>query len=492
MLLRGKFRGGQSGILLHISSLPSRHGIGTFGEEAFRFVDFLRQSRQRLWQILPLVPVGEGNSPYKSTSCFAGEILYIDLDFLIRDGLLDPDDLPETDFPQNVDFDAVREYKIPILKKAVRRFNTRRTDYVKFLRENDVWLEDYAVFSAAAEHFGSECLLDFDESIRLRMPAAMEEFCDSHLEEISFYKVAQFLFYSQYFALKKYAEKNGVKIVGDIPFYVAFDSADVWKSPESFKLGRDMTPVLVAGVPPDIFSETGQLWGNPIYDWEHHKKTDYLWWKRRLAHCKKLYDIIRIDHFRAFASYYTIVYGSPDAKSGTWEKGVGLSFWKSIYKKLGSLSVIAEDLGGDEPDVQQLVRDTGFPNMKILQFGFDGDPQNSHLPRNFERNCVCYTGTHDNDTVLGWYSALENWQRNIVNQSLPESSKPIPIRLISAAMGSRADMVIIPMQDWLCLGGEARMNTPGTSTGNWMWRMPDGVLTDELCTTVRQITKGRN
>lgn len=492
MLLRGKFHRGESGILLHISSLPSRHGIGGFGIEAYQFVDFLRKGRQKLWQILPLVPVGEGNSPYKSPSCFAGEMLFIDLDFLVRDRLLESDELPPVQFPQNVDYDAVREYKMPLLKLAARRFDTRRADYVKFLKENESWIDDFAVFSAAAECFGSESILDFPESIRLRMPAAMEDFCEDNAAVINFYKITQFLFYEQYWALKKYAEKNGVKIVGDIPFYVSLDSADVWKSPESFKLGRDMTPTLVAGVPPDMFSATGQLWGNPIYDWEHHRKTDYAWWKRRLAHCKKLYDIIRIDHFRAFASYYTIIYGSPDAKSGTWEKGAGLHFWQSIRKKLGPMAIVAEDLGGDEPDVRKLVADTGFPNMKILQFAFDGDAANSHLPRNYEHNCVCYTGTHDNDTVLGWYSSVGNRERAVAAQFFPDGNMPIPHKMIALAMNSRADKVIIPMQDWLCLGSEARMNTPGTKTGNWQWRMPEDTLTDQLAETIRKISKIRN
>lgn len=492
MLLRGRFHRAESGILLHISSLPSEHGIGSFGIEAYNFVDFLRKSRQRLWQILPLVPVGEGNSPYKSPSCFAGEILFIDLDFLVRDGLLEPDELKEKEFPQNVDYDAVREYKIPLLKRAVRRFDTRHADYAKFLKENEAWIDDFACFSAAAECFGSENLLDFPEKIKLRMPDAIEDFCAENAAKINFYKITQFLFYTQYRALKKYAEKSGVKIVGDIPFYVSLDSADVWKSPESFKLGRDMTPTVVAGVPPDIFSASGQLWGNPVYDWEYHKKTDFAWWKRRLAHCKNLYDIIRIDHFRAFANYYTVVYGSPDAKSGTWEKCVGLAFWQSVGKELGPMAVIAEDLGGDEPDVKRLLFDTGFPNMKILQFAFDGNGENSHLPRNYEHNCVCYTGTHDNDTALGWYSACGSRERAVARQFMPDGKMPVPHKLIFLAMSSKADRVIIPMQDWLCLGSEARMNTPGTEKGNWEWRMPADSLTDELAETIRKLSKNRN
>ncbi len=492
MLLRGKRQRGKSGILLHISSLPSKYGIGTLGCEAYKFIDFLKKSRQSLWQILPLVPIGEGNSPYKSPSCFAGEPLLIDLDFLIRDGLLDPDDLPNTEFSEKTDYDAVREYKLPLLKKAARRFDVKNGDFVKFEHENQFWLDDYAVFMTVCEHFKTDSILRFPESIKYRMPAAMETFCEEHSQEICYHKITQYFFYSQYFALKKYAEKNGIRIIGDIPFYVSLDSADVWKSPESFKLGRDLTPVLVAGVPPDIFSKTGQLWGNPIYDWEHQRRTEYAFWVRRLAHVAKLYDIVRIDHFRAFASYYTIPYGSPDARSGTWEKGAGLGFWQSIHKKLGALPIIAEDLGGDEPDVQALVSSTGFPNMKIVQFGFDGDLQNSHLPKNYEKNCVCYTGTHDNDTLLGWYCAADNKQRAIAAQFIPSDDTPVPHRLISLAMSSKAAMVIIPMQDWLCLGSDDRMNIPGTLGGNWQWRMSENALNDRLSDTIKQLSKGRN
>ncbi len=493
MLLRGKTVKSESGILLALSSLPSKYGIGSLGIESYNFVDFLKLSRQRYWQLLPLVPLGEGNSPYKSASCFAGEILYIDIDFLVRDGYLNPDDIKEEDFPQNTDYDKVRKFKIPLLKKAAENFNTRRSDYLRFLKDNEQWLNDYAIFMTALEKQNTDSILDLDDGIKYRLPIPLKTFAMENRKEIRFYKITQFLFYSQYYALKRYANKNGIKLIGDIPFYVSLDSAEVWKEPDNFRLGRDFTPVLVAGVPPDVFSEDGQLWGNPIYDWEYQKKNEYLWWQKRLAHCKKMYDVIRIDHFRAFASYYTIPYGSKNAKSGTWEKGAGLAFWNTMQKALGKLNVIAEDLGSDDIETAQLIEDTQFPNMKVLQFAFSGDMQNPFIPKNYNRNCVCYTGTHDNDTTLGWYSLATNKERIMANKIVPYiENAPMPIRMIAAAMNSKAKMVIIPLQDWLCLDSTARMNTPGVPRGNWEWRYTSDALTNSLAEKIRKLSKGRN
>lgn len=493
MLLRGKAEKNESGILLALSSLPSNYGIGTLGIESYNFVDFLKSSKQRYWQLLPLVPLGEGNSPYKSASCFAGEILYIDIDFLVRDGYLTPDDIKQKDFPKNTDYDKVREFKIPLLKKAVENFNTRRSDYIRFLKDNEHWLTDYALFMTALSEQNTESILELEDGIKYRIPLNLKTFAMEHRKEIRFYKITQFLFFSQYYALKRYANKNGIKLIGDIPFYVSLDSAEVWKEPDNFKLGRDFTPVLVAGVPPDVFSADGQLWGNPIYDWEYQRKNEYLWWQKRLKHCKKMYDVIRIDHFRAFADYYTIPYGSPNARSGKWEKGAGLQFWKTVIREIGSLNVIAEDLGSESVETAKLIEDTGFPNMKVLQFAFSGDMQNPFLPKNYNRNCVCYTGTHDNDTTLGWYNSATSKERIMANKTVPYmENSPMPIRMIAAAMNSKAKLVIIPMQDWLCLDSSARMNMPGVARGNWEWRMDSGSLTTSLAEKIKKISKGRN
>ena len=307
-----------------------------------------------------------------------------------------------------------------------------------------------------------------------------------------FYEITQYFFFSQYLRLKKYAAENGVKLIGDIPFYVQLESADVWSNPDIFRLGRDMTPVLVAGVPPDCFSEDGQLWGNPIYDWEYQKSTDYEWWRKRLIHNAKLYDIIRIDHFRAFADYYTIPYGSKTAKSGVWEKGVGLPFW-NLMKQYVSAEIIAEDLGGDTPEVEKLVEATGFPNMKVLQFAFNTDLDNPFLPKNYQRNCVCYTGTHDNDTTRGWFEKASEKEQIMFTRLVPaDKSGSAVLSLISFAMKSKARMVIIPMQDYLQLDSSDRLNTPGIPSGNWEWRLSKSDLTDELAGEIKRLSAGRN
>ncbi len=490
MRLKGKNDILESGILLHITSLPSPYGIGTLGKEAYSFVDFLRQTGQRYWQILPLCPIGEGNSPYKSPSCFAGETLLIDLDFLVRDGLLLPDELPKQSDSTRVNYHAVRQMKKPLLKKAAERFNTRKIDYLRFIKQNDYWLEDYAVFMTVFDVTDATGIENFEEGLKYRQPMALENFKSAYRYEIEIHKILQYLFYSQYFALKHYAAKNGIRIIGDIPFYVSLDSADVWKSPDNFRLGRDMTPVQVAGVPPDIFSRDGQLWGNPIYDWDYQKRTNYSWWKRRLEFCTKIYDVIRIDHFRAFADYYSIPYGAQNARSGNWEKGAGLAFWNVMNTKIGKMRIIAEDLGGETPEVEQLVADTGFPNMKVLQFGFSSDLQNKFLPRNYHKNCVCYTGTHDNNTALGWFNNATAHERIMFTRHIQASGLNEPsLQMIWLAMRSRANTVIVPMQDWLCLDETARMNMPGTKIGNWEWRMPKDSLNEELILTVKHLSE---
>ncbi len=493
MLLKGndvKYKK-ESGVLMHLSSLPSPYGIGSLGNEAYRFIDFLKKSHQTYWQILPLCPVGKGNSPYSSLSSFAGEILYIDLEQLVSSGLLNPDDIGEAEMPKNVDYNAVKKFKLPLIKKAAYNFDIDNRDYKAFCKENSYWLPDFALFMAIKEVFYGLSFTELPDGLKYRLPDDINEFKERYYEKILFYEITQYFFFTQYFRLKSYANENGIKLIGDIPFYVQLESADVWANPDIFRLGRDMTPVLVAGVPPDIFSADGQLWGNPIYDWDYQKSTNYEWWKNRLIQNAKLYDVIRIDHFRAFADYYTIPYGEKTAKSGKWEKGVGMGFW-NLMKDVDA-EIIAEDLGGDTPEVAKLVEDTGFPNMKVLQFAFDSDLYNPFLPKNYDKNCVCYTGTHDNDTTRGWYEKLDSKARVMFSKLVPaDSSGSAVFSLISYAMQSKARMVIIPIQDYLQLDSEDRTNTPGIATGNWEWRLSPNDLNDELIKTIKRLSYGRN
>ncbi|MBP3705821.1 MAG: 4-alpha-glucanotransferase [Clostridia bacterium] len=492
MLLKDKGNK-KSGVLLHLSSLPSKHGIGSLGEEAYKFVDFLKKSGQSYWQMLPLVPIGEGNSPYKSTSCYAGEILYIDLDLLIKEGLLSAEDVPKTQFGDNVDFELVKSFKIPIIKKATQNFDTNRKDYKKFLQDNQEWINDYALYMAICEKKGSVSIKSFDDNLKYRIPDSLKRFQEENADSIRFYKISQYFFYAQYYELKRYAEKSGIGFIGDIPFYVSLDSAEVWKYPDSFLLCRDFTPKCVAGVPPDIFSSTGQLWGNPVYDWEYLKQNGYFWWKKRLAHYSRMYDVVRIDHFRAFADYYIIPEGAENACIGEWKIGAGIDFWNQVRQDLGQIQIIAEDLGGDTEIVQNLVKETGFPNMKVLQFGFSGDPNNPHLPQNFIENCVCYTGTHDNDTTVGWYNSLEGYSKHMADQLFPQDATlPLPFNFIAAALKSKAKLVIIPMQDLLALDSRSRMNTPGTAKGNWIWRMKENAIDNALVEKLKSLSYERN
>lgn len=494
MLLRGsdaKYPR-ESGILLHITSLPSEYGIGSLGSAAREFTDFLKACGQTYWQILPICPIGRGNSPYSSVCSFAGEPLLIDIDELISDGLLEAAELSEKKFPERVDYSAVRRFKLPLIKKAARRFDTTCRDFKRFERENAFWLEDFSLFSAIKSVYHGAALSRFEDGLKYRNPSSINEFKEHHRDEITLCEVIQYLFFRQYSRIRDYAENAGIKIIGDIPFYVQYDSADVWSNPTLFKLGRDMTPVQVAGVPPDVFSAEGQLWGNPIYDWEAMRADGYDWWKKRLQYASHLYDVIRIDHFRAFCDYYTIPYGAKNAKAGKWVKGVGTEFWKAAADSF-SAEIIAEDLGGDTKAVEELVRDTGFPNMKVLQFAFNTDLSNKFLPRNYDRNCVCYTGTHDNDTTRGYFEKMSKSEIQMFSRTVPaDKSGSAVYSLIAAAMRSKAKTVIIPMQDYLQLGSEAGMNTPGTPHGNWEWRLSRDSLTDELAGEIRRLSQGRN
>ena len=493
MQSRDKTEKKHSGVLLALSSLPSPYGIGSLGKKAFEFVDFLRDAHQSFWQLLPLCPLGEGNSPYKSPSTYAGEILYIDIDFLVRDGLLNKNDLQDCNFDKNVDYYAARKFKIPLLKKAVNNFDKSNKNYKGFLRDNEFWLEDYACFETALEVYSAKRVCDLPEGFKYKIPDFMNVFKQKYKQVIDFYKVTQYFFFCQYYELKRYANKNGINIIGDIPFYVAPDSADVWGNPDDFLLDRNFTPTKVAGVPPDVFSASGQLWGNPIYNWENMRKNNYRWWKSRLKFCGEMYDVLRIDHFRAFAEFYEISYRENNASSGSWVQGEDKQFWDSIKQSLGKMNIIAEDLGGEEDHkVISLLEYTQFPNMKILQFGFKTDVKNIYLPQNYPYNCVCYTGTHDNDTALGWYNKASTKERVIFNTLIRNNTGCVAHDMIRALSKSQSMLCIIPMQDVLCLDSNARMNTPGTIGNNWTWRMSENDINKDNAKLLKKLTKERN
>ena len=445
---------------------------------------------------------GYGDSPYQSFSTFAGNPYFIDLVTLIEEGYLTKADCDKCNFgtnPEYVDYEKVYLSRFKVLEKA---YETALSDgiendkeYKKFVKDNAYWLEDYALYMAVKVSFGNVCWIEWDEDIRLRKPEAIEAYSKKFAYEIGFYKFQQYLFQKQWFELKKYANKQGVEIVGDIPIYVAFDSADTWANPKLFQLDKDNMPIGVAGCPPDAFSETGQLWGNPLYDWDYHKETKYAWWMQRIGYCYELYDIVRIDHFRGFDEYWFIPYGDETAVNGHWTKGPGYDLFKTMKEVLGEKAVIAEDLGFLTETVIELVQKTGFPGMKILEFAFGTDATNEYLPHNLEsRNCIIYTGTHDNETVVGWYENLDEDSKKYADEYLNiKEGDEIHIKFITAAAASIADTMVIPMQDYLGLGNEARINTPSTLGGNWEWRLKKDSLTEELAKRIYDLnsTYGR-
>jgi 4-alpha-glucanotransferase len=473
------------GVLMPVSSLPSRFGIGGFSKEAYEFVDFLAAAGQSLWQILPLGPTGYGDSPYQSFSTFAGSPYYISLDALIDEGLLTEVECSSVDFgndTKKVDYEKIYYTRFGLLKKAFERADiSKNKDYIKYVKDNEAWLKDYAMYMAIKDSLGGISWIEWDEDIRLRKPKAMSAYGEKLKKEIDFYCYQQYLFSTQWLALKDYANKKGISIVGDIPIYVAFDSADTWANPELFQLDKDNVPTGVAGCPPDAFSATGQLWGNPLYRWDYHEETGYAWWIRRLAHCFNIYDIVRIDHFRGFDEYWAIPYGDETAVNGEWRKGPGYKLFEAMKKALGNRAVIAEDLGFLTPSVLKLVKKTGYPGMKVLQFAFDPREESDYLPHNYNNNCVVYTGTHDNDTINGWINALGRKDLAFTKKYLNvKRKKDICDSLVRTALASVADTAIIPMQDYLELGSEARVNTPSTLGGNWEWRIEAGACSSEL------------
>lgn len=480
------------GVLMPVSSLPSRFGIGGFSKEAYDFVDFLAEGGQSLWQILPLGPTGYGDSPYQSFSTFAGNPYYISLDALIEQGLLTEEECEAADYgdhPNYVNYEKIYNSRFALLRKAFNRADIENdTNYKKFVEDQSAWLKDYAMYMAIKDSLGGVAWIEWDEDIRLRKPAAMAHYEETLKEDIAFYSYLQYLFATQWSALKAYANGKGINIIGDIPIYVAFDSADTWANPELFQLDEENIPTAVAGCPPDAFSATGQLWGNPLYRWDYHEKTGFAWWIRRLAYCFTIYDVVRIDHFRGFDEYWAIPYGDPTAEFGRWEKGPGYALFEAMKKALGNREVIAEDLGFLTPSVLKLVKKTGYPGMKVLQFAFDSREESDYLPHNYTHNCVVYTGTHDNDTVMGWIPAMSRKDLAFAKKYIGvKRTSDICSNLIRMAYASVADTAIIPIQDYLELGSEARINTPSTLGGNWEWRMSAQDCTSQLAARMLEL-----
>lgn len=486
-----------SGILLPISALPNPYGIGCFSQEAYTFIDFLKKAGQTYWQILPIGPTSYGDSPYQSFSTYAGNPYFIDLDKLIEQGLLKKEECEQIDFGQDpckVDYEKMYLGRFILLKKAFERSHVESEEaYLSFCEQEADWLEDYASYMAIKTYFGGKSFVEWPEDIRLRKEETLKQYCEKLAEDIAFFKYIQYEFYRQWNQLKRYANKNGISIIGDIPIYVAPDSADVWSNPELFQM-KEGRQSAMAGCPPDGFSPTGQLWGNPLYDWDYHKKTGYRWWINRIRQCRKMYDVIRIDHFRAFDQYYSIPAGEETAVNGKWIDGPGYELFEAIRQELGEIEIIAEDLGYITDSVRKLVADTNFPNMKVLQFAFDSRDSsgpNDYLPHNYPTNCVVYTGTHDNETLLGWLASISPQEVSYVQDYLGlEKAEPKKLcqGLIRAAQSSVANYCIIPLQDYLYLDNSARMNTPSTTGGNWQWRTSMECLTDALAEDISKMT----
>lgn len=481
MLKRG------AGILMPVSSLPSPYGIGAFGKAAYEFVDFLKKARQTYWQVLPVGPTSYGDSPYQSFSAFAGNPYFIDLDTLVEEKLLTQEEIDACYWGEDaaqVSYDAVFYYRIPLLKKAFARSKFRTEEaYRTFCKESEYWLDDYAFYMALKFRFDNKEWLKWPEEIRFRKPEAVSKYKKELKKEIDYWKFLQYKFFEQWKKLRDYTNKAGISIIGDIPIYVALDSADVWTHPDLFLLDeKDLTPVKVAGVPPDAFSETGQLWGNPLYRWDVIEKSDFEWWKERMKASARLYDVVRIDHFIGVIRYYTIPGGAKDGTVGTYEKGPGKKLTDAIDLVIGDTKIIAEDLGVMIPEVRKLLEQTGYPGMKVLEFAFSGDRFNDHLPHMYVPNSVVYGGTHDNETLVGYFDPAERewWElQYIVDYMGISHQSEIVDRILFTAYSSVASVVIFQTQDVLKLDNRARMNTPGTVGTNWRWRMKPGELKEE-------------
>lgn len=479
-----------SGILLPVSSLPSKYGIGCFSKSAFEWIDFLQESGQTFWQILPLGPTSYGDSPYQSFSTFAGNPYFISLEELIEEGLLTREECEAANLgtnPSYVDYEKQYENRNPLLHKAYENSKKREdADFLKFEEEQKAWLSDYALFMALKDVHDKQAWNTWEKELIRKEPEVLAKYREELADEICYYEYLQYWFLKQWLKVKKYANDRGIRIIGDIPIYVAFDSADAWMNPELFAFDEDMNPIEVAGCPPDGFTADGQLWGNPIYDWEYHKKQNYAWWIRRIRHCEVLYDVVRIDHFRGFDEYFSIPYGAENAIGGHWEKGPGIDLFRKVEQALGWKQVIAEDLGYVTDSVRQLVHDSGFPGMKVLEFAFDSRDSgcaNDYLPHNYPENSVAYTGTHDNETIAGWWKSITVKERKLARDYLCDNwtpDKDLYKCFISLVMRSSAKLCVIPMQDYMGLDNSCRMNQPSTVGKNWKWRIRRRELTAKL------------
>lgn len=482
----------KSGILMHISSLPSEYGIGKLGREAYEFADFLEKSGTSVWQILPLSPTSYGDSPYQSFSVHAGNPYFIDFETLEQQGLLLHEEYASVDWgsdPKRVDYAKIYENCFPVLKKAFARFDTANAEYQAFLKKEADWLPDYGLFMALKSAHGGRPWQEWEKPLAMLEKEAVQQARMEHAEEAEFYCVLQYWFYSQWFALKEYCNGKGISIVGDIPIYVAFDSVEVWTKPELFCLDETHMPTDVAGCPPDFFSPTGQLWGNPLYDWDYHKETGYAWWIERLRRATTVYDTVRIDHFRGFESYYAIPYGNPTAEIGEWREGPNTALFEAAKETLGEMSIIAEDLGLITPPVREMLRSCGYPGMKVLQFAFDSGAGCGDLPHNYTTsNCIVYTGTHDNMTLRGWTESLGAKSVSFAKKYLRvKDRKDLPEAMVRLAWSSVGKLAVAQMQDFLDAPASARMNTPATPSGNWQYRAQKGDFTAKAAKKIYQL-----
>ncbi len=482
----------ESGILMHITSLPGPYGVGTMGKEAYKFVDFLKKSGQSLWQILPLNPTGYGDSPYQSCSTYAGNHYLIDLDMLAEEGLLHKEEYASITWcsrEDKVDFGLLYQNRLKVLHLAYNRF-TDDGSFDSFCRENSSWLPDFALFMALKDHFGGKPWYEWERPLKFRDHDALWQIRGQLKDEIRFYCFVQYLFQRQWSALRDYAHAAGLRIIGDVPIYVPLDSVDVWTATELFQLDEELAPTSVAGCPPDAFTADGQLWGNPLYRWDVLKRDGYHWWMRRLAAAAERYDVVRLDHFRAFEAYWAVPYGDPTARYGKWVKGPGLEFMNTIKQELPAIELIAEDLGYLTPEVLALRDESGFPGMKVLQFAFDSREPSDYLPHNYCSNSVCYTGTHDNPTTRQWLDTAAPDAVAYAAEYMALTEKEGYVwGIIRTAFASVSDLCVIPLQDYLDIGAEGRMNFPGTMTDcNWTWRISSGAATDELAAKIRSMS----
>lgn len=483
-----------AGLLLPISSLPSPYGIGTLGKEAYKFVDYLVEAGQKYWQVLPVGPTSYGDSPYQSFSAFAGNPYFIDLDYLVEEGLITKAQIkkfPWGDNAEYIDYATVYGSRFQILRMAFNNSTYAETkEYAQFEKDNEYWLDDYSLYMAVKFKFDNQEWSKWDYDIKARQPEAIDRYKEELKDDIAFWKFCQFKFFEQWNKLRVYANESGIEIIGDIPIYVAMDSADVWAHKDLFELDEDFEQINVAGVPPDAFSEDGQLWGNPLYNWTRMEECDFEWWKQRMASNSKIYDYIRIDHFIGVVNYYSIEASCLNAKEGVWRQGPGKKLTDAIDSAIGDAKIIAEDLGIVSPAVRELLAETGYPGMNIIEFAFDGGPTNSHLPHNYKPNSLVYGGTHDNETVVGYFSSRSAADLKYAYKYLGVTKKSeIPAAVLRAAYASVAAIAIFQVQDILELGNEARMNTPSTVGDNWKWRMLKGSLTKKKAKELKELAE---